>query len=313
MKNRLILRLSNEIGNQMFMYASALSISKKLNRELLIDDETAFLLKKNISKYGLDNFEISAKIAQDKYKFKGMEGYLRRKMLIKFDFLRLKKKFYIESKDHKKSTSFQDNYLNKSFSNDVFIEGHFESSKYFINIKDKICDEFTFKNIDLLKKNIFYKELNTHNSVAICLRQNRFIEGRGRNTNENKLKSHEFTLNQVDYINKAAAIIKSKINNPIFYLWSNDFTNIPDNLFEFNFKKIDLSLNKSVLDTRIESLFLLTNCKHYIVTTSTFNWWGAWLSKNLNKIIIRPDNQLFPLFKVNNEDFWPDDWINFTI
>ena len=51
MKNRLILRLSNEIGNQMFMYASALSISKKLNRELLIDDETAFLLKKNISKY----------------------------------------------------------------------------------------------------------------------------------------------------------------------------------------------------------------------------------------------------------------------
>ena len=46
MKKKIILRLSNEIGNQMFMYASALSISKKMNRELLLDNETAFLLKK---------------------------------------------------------------------------------------------------------------------------------------------------------------------------------------------------------------------------------------------------------------------------
>ena len=61
MKKKIILRLSNEIGNQMFMYASALSISKKMNRELLLDNETAFLLKKNISKYGLNNFKITAK------------------------------------------------------------------------------------------------------------------------------------------------------------------------------------------------------------------------------------------------------------
>ena len=48
MKNKLILRLSNEMGNQMFMYASAYSISKKLGRSLYIDDETAFLSKKNV-------------------------------------------------------------------------------------------------------------------------------------------------------------------------------------------------------------------------------------------------------------------------
>tara|TARA_Y100001960_G_C14709069_1_gene845932 strand:- start:1534 stop:1686 length:153 start_codon:yes stop_codon:yes gene_type:complete len=50
MSKKLILRLSNEMGNQMFMYASAYSIAKKLNRKLYIDDETAFLLKKNVSK-----------------------------------------------------------------------------------------------------------------------------------------------------------------------------------------------------------------------------------------------------------------------
>ena len=66
MKNKLILRLSNELGNQMFMYASALGISKKLNRSLLIDNETAYLSKKNISRYGLNNFKITSEIAPNK-------------------------------------------------------------------------------------------------------------------------------------------------------------------------------------------------------------------------------------------------------
>ena len=80
-------------------------------------------------------------------------------------------------------------------------------------------------------------------------------------------------MEQVRYINKSASFIKTKINNPIFYLWSNDFSSVPENLFEFNFKKIDLSSQKLDYDQRICSLFLLTQCKHFIVTTSTFNWW----------------------------------------
>ena len=58
MKDKIIIRLSNEIGNQLFMYASAYSISKELNKKLYIDDETAFLEKKNISKFGLNLFNI---------------------------------------------------------------------------------------------------------------------------------------------------------------------------------------------------------------------------------------------------------------
>ena len=65
-KKNIILRTSNELGNQMFMYASAFAISKKLDRNLLIDNETAFLLKKNISAYGLNYFNISSPLAPDR-------------------------------------------------------------------------------------------------------------------------------------------------------------------------------------------------------------------------------------------------------
>ena len=36
-KKKIILRLSNELGNQMFMYDSALGIANKLNINLIID------------------------------------------------------------------------------------------------------------------------------------------------------------------------------------------------------------------------------------------------------------------------------------
>ena len=46
MTRKLITRISNEIGNQLFMYASTFAIAKKLDRKLLIDNETSFKSKK---------------------------------------------------------------------------------------------------------------------------------------------------------------------------------------------------------------------------------------------------------------------------
>ena len=61
MKKKIIIRLSNNLGNQMFMYASAYAFAKKLDRDLLVDDETAYKTKGNIHKYSLDMFNFNSK------------------------------------------------------------------------------------------------------------------------------------------------------------------------------------------------------------------------------------------------------------
>ena len=308
MSDKLILRLSNEIGNQMFMYASAYSISKELNRKLYIDDETAFLTRKNVSKFGLNLFNITSLIAPDILKFKNLSGYIKRKFLIKTDLLRSKKKFYIEKKERNKVTKYSNDYKNIVFDNNLFLEGHFQTESYFKNYKDEIKEEFKLKNQDTLKNNPYFNEINKLNSVSICLRQNRFMEGRGQNTSQNKQKSWNFTLEQINYINKSVIYIKSKVSNPTFFLWTNDFSNIDKKKFNFNYEEIKLYDNESALDKRIQSLFLLTHCNHFIVTTSPFNWWGAWLSERNDKIILRPSDKFFNDFFPNNQDFWPLDW-----
>ncbi len=307
MSKNLIIRISNGLGNQLFMYASAYGMSKKLSRKLLIDNESSFKSTKNISDYLLNNFNITSEIASDKNKFKSLYGYLKRKFLLKTDFFRKNKMFYIEKKNIKKITNYTDDFKSKYFDNDMHVEGYFESEKYFLNYKSSILKEFKFKDPDTYQNNFYFDDISKCNSVALCIRQNRFIEGINKNNEINRKRSWNFTLEQIEYINKSVQIIKSKINNAKFFLWSNDFQNLESNLFNFDYQNVNLNNVNDGIDKRILGLYLLTNCKHYIVTGSSFNWWGAWLSANQNKIIIRPSH--FKNITFNNKDLWPENWL----
>ena len=68
MNKKLIVRISEGLGNQLFMYANAYSLSKKINYDLFVDNESSYT-GKNIRSYLLNNFEISANIATQDLKF----------------------------------------------------------------------------------------------------------------------------------------------------------------------------------------------------------------------------------------------------
>ena len=313
MEKKIILRLSNGLGNQMFMYASAYSLAKRLNRKLIIDDETAFRSRKNISKFSLSNFDTSNEIAPVSLKFNSYTGYFKRKFLKYLDKFVTKKKFLIEQKDLKKISNYDPTIFTKNYANNLYMEGHFESEKYFVDYKHEIKKEFYFKNINFFKKSPFYTKLNTSNSISICLRQNRFIEGLNKKNRINSLKSEQYSKEQIEYINTSIDFIKKKVDNPVFFLWSNDFTTIDDSFFTekiirvLHNEKFYKTVDKNTLD-----LYLITQAKHHIVIPSTFNWWGAWLSSNKGKIILRPSNNFFSQFKINNNDFWPDPWLKIS-
>ena len=56
-------------------------------------------------------------------------------------------------------------------------------------------------------------------------------------------------------------------------------------------------------------LCLMSLCCDFIIANSSFSWWGAWLSKGVNKIVCAPDKWMGP----NNahldiSDMLPDEW-----
>ena len=305
MNNIIVTRISNGLGNQLFQYAAAYALAKKLKRKLLIDDESAYFKKKDsLRKYELHNFNLSSQIIDEKYKFNNYVLDAKRKFLKKIDFLLTKKNFIIESKDQNKKTSFYN--IKVCDPNDIlFIEGYFESSRYFEETKLDIQNEFLFKSEEIYSSNKYLELINNNNVVAITIRQNRYSEQKKKPNDilEGKIKSDNFMQNTINYIDRAVNFFDKKINNPKYLIWSNDFFNLRQHFNENKFYFVLNEKNKTLND-----FYLLTKCKYFIVGPTSFGWWGAWLSKYNDKIILRPaDSVLNPS---NKFDFWPEKWVS---
>ena len=52
----------------------------------------------------------------------------------------------------------------------------------------------------------------------------------------------------------------------------------------------------------------MQQCKHFIISNSTYAWWGAWLSTNEEKKVVYPNNW-YQDKKYNNPLMCPKEWV----
>tara|TARA_Y100000590_G_scaffold302684_1_gene341212 strand:+ start:1498 stop:2412 length:915 start_codon:yes stop_codon:yes gene_type:complete len=297
-----IVRLGNGLGNQLFTYATAYVFAKKNNAKLYVDDESGFYKR---YKYGLNNFRITAPIIEKKYKFLGYTGRIKRKVLQKINIIKKDKIFLIEKKDKNKLTYYNPEQLNINFSKKIYIEGYFQSEKYFLNHKDDLLKEFTFKENIQLQNSSFINEIKDSNSVSIHIRQERFLASEGhKNLNE---LNNKFLKYNIDITKRGVEYFDRVLKNPKYFLWSNNFDKLkdyfPSNKFIF--------VNENLKKDPAYDLFLMSQCKHFVLSPSTFHYWGAYLSTNKNKICIAPDKTIYENSYYgfsNNKDIKSDWW-----
>ena len=300
MPKTIIAKISEGLGNQFFMYANAYAISKKYGLNFYIDPYSGYY-KKNVRNFLLHNFNISSITAPSEWVFSNNYRNLLKKIYISFEKFKSNKSFLFEIKNLNKLTEYAPLILNNT-NNTIYIDGNFESEKYFSGFRDNLLNEFSFKNNFDYHNNKYLHLIKNQNIVSITIRQNRFSE---RINNKNNAQSIEnstlFLEKTVDYVYKSVKFFKSKIDNPKFFIWSNDFTNL-EKFFPVN----EFYYVKNIENKILNDFYLLTQCKYFIVGPSTFSWWGAWLSNKPNKICLRPSN----INPSNNADFWPESWIS---
>jgi hypothetical protein len=179
-----------------------------------------------------------------------------------------------------------------------YFDGYWQSWKYLIGIEDELKREIKLKNIrDPLQSLI--NDLSVQNSVFIGIRRGDYLS--------NKKMIKRYGIFNFNYYLKGVEIIKRKIKNPTFYVFSNDIEWVKDNM-RFH-EKIDdkVIYNDSFQDlSDEEELFLMAACKHAIIPNSTYYWWAAWLINNKDKIIIAPKKWFADGSPIN---IIPESWI----
>ncbi|MCQ2201752.1 MAG: alpha-1,2-fucosyltransferase [Bacteroidales bacterium] len=128
---------------------------------------------------------------------------------------------------------------------------------------------------DHIESSSYSQKIESTNSVAIHIRRGDFVK-------------MGYAICDDRYYKRAIDMIESKVENPFYFIFSDD-TEYAGSLFSGLANKEIVTGNtgeKSYLD-----MYLMSLCKHNIMANSTFSYWAALLNKNEDKIIIRPKMQ----------------------
>jgi len=95
----------------------------------------------------------------------------------------------------------------------------------------------------------------------------------------------------VSYYHEAIKYIIDNVDNPVFFVFSDDFVWTKKEI-KIPCQRYYISLNNA--DSAYEDMRLISQCKYFITTNSSFGSMGALLSKFDKKLIIHPDTDGTP-------------------
>lgn len=283
----IVLTLGGGLGNQMFQYAYARKLQK-----LTGDGELKFsgyhlkgtgnsekmLFNLNI----VDGVTFCNEIEQQELE-RVQENYLK-----KLHYYRVLSRFFKNVGAHyihrmsKKGlytsySIYEEQELEPSTAAIKYVVGGFQTHLYWQDMMPQIRQELKVKTEPSEANRSMMEEMQACEAVCVHIRRGDYLAPEYAHLN----------VCDENYYMTAMKKMKEQKPNAVFYIFTNNHEEIE--WIRSNYHLEDYQVRYVDLDNPdYEELRLMYHCKHFIISNSTYSWWGQFLSDNEDKIVMAP-------------------------
>lgn len=293
----IIVELLGGLGNQLFQYCLGRRISLEYGVPLFVDtallEDTAPGRHLVNRKFALDIFDIEIHRAplmhRLRYSAAGMPRSVR-------GALRLLGVTQPHRRLVEKKFGYDPDVL--KCGRTAYLSGLWQSQEYFKPVQSAIRQDLKFRFTLPVTVSHLSGSIQQSNSVCVHVRRTDYLSTPTHNS--------PMAYLGLDYYKNAVELICRRIQNPKFFVFSDD----P----EWCQKELLFIPNATVVGTEHAGykdsahLHLMTLCRHFIIPNSTFSWWAAWLSEGTDKVVVMP-HAWFKDSSLDTSGLCPHGWL----
>ena len=286
-----ITRLNGGLGNQLFQYAAGRALAERLGAPLKFDlsEFETYLLRR----FELDQFNINANIATSEE----LAGLVINPSRFQRCYCRLAISLGLDiNKIAFKESKFGYDGTFEKIRHPMYLNGYWQSEKYFISAKDKLRSELCLINKLSESSQKILDEILQCTAISLHIRRGDYIS--------NLSAAAVHGVCSLDYYTSAICHITTHVQNPYFFVFSDDPQWAKDNI-KISYPVQFVDINGP--DRGVDDMWLMKSCKHHIIANSSFSWWAAWLNDRQDRIVIAP-RIWFLDKKINDKDLIPEQW-----
>lgn len=274
------------LGNQLFIYAFCKALAERNGVGMRVNMVSGFEYDPTYQRQFLldrlmPQLEISDRIESRDFllgrQLRSLERRINR-------WLPIEKRWIIKESCTAYDQKFHDIKVNRA----TVFHGVWQDYRYFDDLDMKALIRFP----EPLIKPLEVEVAEIHASNAVCLAVRRYEEVRGKGPR---------ILDQ-QYFAQAMARIEQEVDNPHYFVFAQDMEWARQNISSQH--PVTYARERDPHDGVIQDLYLMAQCKHFILSNSTLHFWAAWLGQGeQGKVIAPAKGWPNPHMKL------PDNWI----
>lgn len=296
----IIVNIKNGLGNQMFQYAFGQVLEWKYGEKVYFDflrENITEPIKTELNAFLLNGINEAVPSWKKPFLPFSVRQYRDNKQYLRYLYFKLRRKY---QSHHLITEPYPSQYIDIVDKLDInkkyYFLGFWQNPIYFKGYETEIKKIFTAKDKSIYQSDIALEISNSvFDAVSLHVRRGDY------------LTSGFIEPMSMDYYRKAIKLMEERLNNPFFYVFTDEPQWVQDEFkFDIPFKLITSNIDNN----SYKDIILMSLCQHNIIANSSFSWWGAWLNVNPNKIVIAP-KKWYASAQRNKyaADITPKDWI----